>query len=278
MVKQQHPPRYSLGVGGSHNQNKGSIEPTSASNIPYHPPYPIRESLTSMIPLQHTSSESGHHHDDARMPSSNPSMVTCWIQQLPPNVVNECKLSILANLVLSANTPKLIPIPIMESMKDERQLPKDDRLQELSEDVLGKEAHRATCLCHLSSQHITSSAHSENTTYPSDFDHWLGRTEPCPYHDIIVGRGGRSNHHVGNRIWRKQVMKHRPMYQEMPQKQRKDKNDFSTSLVDNFFDSGMQFIRFHTPTGQYYVIRKEQAIKKTSQALREKKSYQWMPN
>ena len=73
-------------------------------------------------------------------------------------------------------------------------------------------------------------------------------------------------------------MKHRPMYQEMPQKQRKDKNDFSTSLVDNFFDSGMQFIRFHTPTGQYYVIRKEQAIKKTSQALREKKSYQWMPN
>lgn len=85
--------------------------------------------------------------------------------------------------------------------------------------------------------------------------------------DVLLGRGGRSNHHPGNVAYRNQVGKLREWYRSS------DKNlktDLSQLLVDwVLHEQQGRFLKHDATTDQWYLITNIMARRKASQALRE---------
>ena len=92
--------------------------------------------------------------------------------------------------------------------------------------------------------------------------------------DILGGRGGLSNHHVGNKRFRKIVADMKEMYRETGVKT--DKTALSRAIVA-FVDSkgGRFLIKKANGKGGWRVMTSAEARKKTSQALRETKELKW---
>jgi hypothetical protein len=84
-------------------------------------------------------------------------------------------------------------------------------------------------------------------------------------HDIFCGRGGRSNHHPGNKRYRAEVDNLRDWYTSLDDKD--EKTDLSQCLVDYVKSYGARFLE-RDETG-WYVIDDITARRKVSQALRE---------
>lgn len=91
--------------------------------------------------------------------------------------------------------------------------------------------------------------------------------------DVLCGRGGRSNHHTGNKRYRQVVGNTKFMYQQCPAKTLK--TDLSRAIVEHCCAYGARFIKKDEAVGRFYVLTKAEARKKTSQALRETKSLKW---
>jgi hypothetical protein len=91
--------------------------------------------------------------------------------------------------------------------------------------------------------------------------------------DILCGRGGKSNHHPGNKKYRQVVSEMKNTYRST--EARKSKTDLSRAIVDMVCEYGGRFVRKDEPSGRYYVLSKAEARKKTSQALRETKILKW---
>lgn len=91
--------------------------------------------------------------------------------------------------------------------------------------------------------------------------------------DILCGRGGKSNHHVGNKCYRQVVDRMKRAYQSCSAKTLK--TDLSRAIVDHCCSYGARFIKLDEATGQYYILSRGEARKKTSQALRESKALKW---
>jgi len=91
--------------------------------------------------------------------------------------------------------------------------------------------------------------------------------------DILCGRGGRSNHHPGNKRYRQIVGNIKFAYQHCPAKTLK--TDLSRAIVENCYSGGARFIKQDSKDGRFYVLSKAEARKKTSQALRETKALKW---
>ena len=91
--------------------------------------------------------------------------------------------------------------------------------------------------------------------------------------DILCGRGGRSNHHGGNKRYRQIVGNIKYAYQQCPAKTLK--TDLSRAIVEKCYSYGARFVKQDASTGRYYVLTKAEARKKTSQALRETKALKW---
>jgi hypothetical protein len=115
-------------------------------------------------------------------------------------------------------------------------------------------------------------ADEETRFFPSSFP---GRTnvETVQEFDILCGRGGRSNHHTGNKKYRHVVGYMKKRYQHCPGKA--EKTDLSRQIVDYCLAYGARFLKYETATGQYYILSKDEARRKTSQALREPKMLKW---
>ena len=92
--------------------------------------------------------------------------------------------------------------------------------------------------------------------------------------DVLCGRGGRSNHHVGNKRYRLVVAKMKYMYQKCPAKTMK--TDLSRAIVKHCTSYGARFLKLDESNGKYYILSKSEARKKTSQALREAKVLKWI--
>ncbi|KAI2508080.1 hypothetical protein MHU86_6372 [Fragilaria crotonensis] len=92
--------------------------------------------------------------------------------------------------------------------------------------------------------------------------------------DILKGRGGLSNHHVGNRKFRKIIADMKGTYKKMHLKT--DKTALSRGIVEYIQAKGGRFL-IKTTNGQvrWRVMTKEESQKKTSQALRETKKVKW---
>ncbi|CAB9510450.1 expressed unknown protein [Seminavis robusta] len=91
--------------------------------------------------------------------------------------------------------------------------------------------------------------------------------------DILCGRGGRSNHHPGNKQYRQVVSEMKQYYRETEGKS--GKTELSRAIVDHVCDDGQRFVKKDESVGRYYILSKAEARKKTSQALRETKSLKW---
>ena len=79
--------------------------------------------------------------------------------------------------------------------------------------------------------------------------------------DVLCGRGPGVYLHPGNRSYLDMVRARIPEYRAMTD--RRDKTNLSRSIVNQF-----RFVN-QDEDGRFYVISNEQALRKTSQALRE---------
>ena len=120
-----------------------------------------------------------------------------------------------------------------------------------------------------SSLSSSSSVHDEHLASGAERT-YINQVRPT---DILCGRGGRSNHHPGNKQYRQTVGNIKFAYQQCPAKTLK--TDLSRAIVENCYGYGARFIKQDASNGRYYVLTKAEARKKTSQALRETKALKW---
>mmetsp|Transcript_15845 Transcript_15845/g.43749 ORF Transcript_15845/g.43749 Transcript_15845/m.43749 type:complete len:689 (-) Transcript_15845:461-2527(-) len=83
--------------------------------------------------------------------------------------------------------------------------------------------------------------------------------------DVLLGRGGRSNHHVGNKRYREEVKNLQKWYADTADKN--EKTDLSQMLVDYVHSYGGRFLE--KDANGWYIIPNIVARRKASQALRE---------
>jgi hypothetical protein len=92
--------------------------------------------------------------------------------------------------------------------------------------------------------------------------------------DILGGRGGLSNHHVGNKRFRTIVADMKEMYRETGVKT--DKTALSRAIVAYVHSKGGRFLdKKANGKGGWRVMTMAESRKKTSQALRETKQLKW---
>mmetsp|Transcript_951 Transcript_951/g.1177 ORF Transcript_951/g.1177 Transcript_951/m.1177 type:complete len:325 (+) Transcript_951:173-1147(+) len=95
--------------------------------------------------------------------------------------------------------------------------------------------------------------------------------------DILSGRGGKSNHHPGNKRFRQVVDEMKSKYRTTNVKT--DKTALSKAIVDYVEGYGGRFLtRKNGKPGHYRIMAKAESRKKTSQALRETKELKWKLN
>lgn len=91
--------------------------------------------------------------------------------------------------------------------------------------------------------------------------------------DVLCGRGGKTNHHNGNKRYRQVVNEMKLMYRRTEAKTLK--TDLSKAIVEHVCNYGGRFVKLDTKSGKYFILTKTEARKKTSQALREMKVIKW---
>jgi len=109
---------------------------------------------------------------------------------------------------------------------------------------------------------VASRAKKNAREYVTDVHQW----------DILSERGGKANHHEGNKRYRKVVSEMKAQYRDTAAKT--DKTDLSRSIVAYVHNYGGRFLK-KDKNGRYYVMTMAEARKKTSQALRETKQLKW---
>jgi len=88
-------------------------------------------------------------------------------------------------------------------------------------------------------------------------------------HDILCGRGGLTNHHIGNKRFRDVVALHRPDYVRASKVQKPGVARMIVQAIRNSDPPG-RFLKKNEETGKWYDVGDKQAAIKASQALREK--------
>lgn len=91
--------------------------------------------------------------------------------------------------------------------------------------------------------------------------------------DILSERGGLGNHHYGNQRYRKLIEGLKSHYESLDEKTAK--TALARKIVAYIKSYGGRFLKKDEATGQRYVMTDQEARKKTSQALREKKVLKW---
>mmetsp|Transcript_35454 Transcript_35454/g.77655 ORF Transcript_35454/g.77655 Transcript_35454/m.77655 type:complete len:402 (-) Transcript_35454:616-1821(-) len=97
----------------------------------------------------------------------------------------------------------------------------------------------------------------------------VGLSDPHP-HDILLGRGGASNNHLGNKIYRTVVEHNKPLYGAA---ERHSKQPYAIAIVDAIEarnPPGRFLDHKKKGDGLWYEVTRQRAIDKTAQALREK--------
>lgn len=84
--------------------------------------------------------------------------------------------------------------------------------------------------------------------------------------DVLMGRGGRTNHHKGNEDYLKLKEEIQPRYLAAT---KEDKTPISQELVDAIHARGGRFLKLDSDTDKWFVVSDHTARKKASQTLRE---------
>ena len=87
------------------------------------------------------------------------------------------------------------------------------------------------------------------------------------HEDVLFGRGGRSNHHPGNKMYRELVMAKQKFYRSCDKNM---KTIVAQSIVDAVgAEQHGRFLEKDPVTNRYYVVPSLTARRKVGQALRE---------
>jgi len=92
--------------------------------------------------------------------------------------------------------------------------------------------------------------------------------------DILCGRGGKSNHHPGNKKYRLVISRMKMNYRKIGSKMLK--TDLSRAIVEHVYGYGGRFLKYDKDSSKYAVLSPAESRKKTSQALREMKEVKWV--
>jgi len=84
--------------------------------------------------------------------------------------------------------------------------------------------------------------------------------------DVLCGRGGATNNHVGNKRFRKIVAEYQHEYLEA---RKKEKAVIARSIVARIKGDGGRFLKRDGGSGMWIQVTDKKATEKTSQALRE---------
>jgi hypothetical protein len=86
--------------------------------------------------------------------------------------------------------------------------------------------------------------------------------------DVIFGRGGRSNHHPGNKMYRVQVTEKQAIYRSCENK--KEKTEIAQRVVDHVNKNQKgRFLELDTTCNRWYLVPNNGARTKVGQALRD---------
>lgn len=85
--------------------------------------------------------------------------------------------------------------------------------------------------------------------------------------DILFGRGGLTNLHPGNIVYRNMIDQYRDLYKDVP---KYTKKLVSKTIVSAILQEGRRFLERSGDDGLWYNVSFERAVNKTSQALRDK--------
>ena len=92
-------------------------------------------------------------------------------------------------------------------------------------------------------------------------------SHPHP-HDVLCGRGGGTNNHVGNSHWRMLVAANKQLYVTLPKRQKMLLSRSIVNAVRSQHPPG-RFLQKDSKTDEWYDVGDQRAQEKTSQALRE---------
>merc|ERR1712151_491338 len=84
--------------------------------------------------------------------------------------------------------------------------------------------------------------------------------------DVLCGRGGATNNHVGNMLFRKNVSLYQKRYLES---RKKEKTLIANLIVQMVHNSGGRFLKRDDVTNCWLEVPIKKALEKSSQALRE---------
>lgn len=110
---------------------------------------------------------------------------------------------------------------------------------------------------------------ASTTSSTINFANYPLRDIPAPHpHDVLCGRGGGTNNHVGNSHWRMLVAANKQLYVTLPKRQ---KMLLSRSIVNAVRSQNPpgRFLQKDTKSDLWYDVGDQRAQEKTSQALRE---------
>jgi len=86
--------------------------------------------------------------------------------------------------------------------------------------------------------------------------------------DVICGRGGAANTHIGNRSFREFVKKHQARYLKSKKKDKPEVAEFIVNYIKKLTPPG-RFVKKDQLTGLWHEVSSDRAREKASQALRE---------
>ena len=112
----------------------------------------------------------------------------------------------------------------------------------------------------MNPQDETVSRLSTKTTHPTPI---LSYTE----RDILSGRGGRTNKHTGNRVFRRLVQQNKKLYREL--KSKRKQNLLIESILLAVESQESRFLKHDKDTNTWIELSAKERWEKTSQALRE---------
>ena len=103
----------------------------------------------------------------------------------------------------------------------------------------------------------------------------LVRSDEVKQFDVLSGRGGKSNHHIGNKVFRHLVTEMKPAYRSSLT--RIEKAILAESLIEKVHRMGGRFLIQNNGRlePQWRLMTKVEARRKTSQALREARKLRW---
>jgi len=84
--------------------------------------------------------------------------------------------------------------------------------------------------------------------------------------DVVFGRGGRANNHIGNKMYLQELKQLKAAYGKM---HKSGKSNVSQRVIDAVHQNGGRFLKQEETTGTWYEVSNQIAKKKASQALRE---------